>query len=176
MSRKATTRERHRKERECPCGDRWIRREHWFLDALWYYIHILYYFTVIVSNLTVEPTQTSDGSCSHGNRIVLVVAYMVAVVLQFLALIIIFVSPLYQIMKTKKRLFRNVFSHINIRRKKSRNPGHSRHSNTGAMQPRSKNITIQTGDTLSDSPAQREFLSRIKGQFVFLHVPCSVMI
>lgn len=95
-------------------------------------------------------------------------AYVIAVFIEFVALIIIFVTPLYQLMKTKKRLFRGLFSNIKIKRnkhhKKDSKYSHKR-SLRKSLQNNGHSETLdnsQDGSSVN-SPAQQEFISRIKG-------------
>ena len=146
-----------------------IRKDHIFLDLLWYYIHILYIISMTMGNFTSDPSHNKDEECSHGDHPYSLLAYIIAVFIEFVALIIVFVTPLYQLMKTKKRLFRNVFSNIKIKRgrsKRKKSLKHvksiDKHKNSNGY---SESILLPTQSSTDsvNSPAQQEFISRIKG-------------
>eukprot|EP01083_Nonionella_stella_P184225 668011_1 len=153
-----------RKKKKSKLKHLMIRQEHPFLDLLWFYIHLIYIVSIICGNIMISPQNRADNSCEHKDNTRLLVAYIVAVLIEFIALIIIFVSPLYQLMKTKKRLFRNVFSNIKVRRHKKKS-----HENTKTMpfihddMLLGNNMMRVSSNDSSQSPAQQEFISRIKG-------------
>lgn len=162
-------RSRKKKKKRNKCLEFIIRRDHIFLDLLWYYINILFIVSITMGNFTSKPSNGDQGddtqTCSHNDRWASILAYVIAVFVEFVALIIIFVTPLYQLMKTKKRLFRGLFSNIKIKRNKHHKDSKYSHKrrkssqNNGHSEPLNNN---QNGSSIN-SPAQQEFISRIKG-------------